>query len=439
MKNVPAYARLVSKDEIIAEDYNLNIRRYVDNAPPPEPHDVRAHIHGGVPVTEIDALGHYWSNYTGLRIKCFQARANDSKYADFTPELAEKRQIAKIVTHDTGVQKRHAKFLAQVEAWWLENVREVERLAPTNGKHGNVYALRRKLLASVEEALKNQSLLNTHQVRGAFANYVDDLKADLKSIAASGWGPELIPDDEIVQSQFPEVLEQLEKDRTRLAELLSQFAAAKEEDYEDSEETGILQEEQAAKLREEKKKLDDDWKQCIKELKGRIEDLFVELKPTNVLPAGAKKGDYTEGLSPRTPEFGHAGRICEAASSTRGFKTQIHQIEELARSGEEALARAKEIEARLATHKLVEQEAKDVKARIKATENRKQELVEAARAAISNKTAKAEIIARLHRLLIEAYRQYLRADQRACVLDKGCQVTDMRCSRKQSKLRASAG
>lgn len=34
----------------MAEDYNCNIRRYVDNAPPPEPHDVRAHLHGGVPV-----------------------------------------------------------------------------------------------------------------------------------------------------------------------------------------------------------------------------------------------------------------------------------------------------------------------------------------------------------------------------------------------------
>jgi len=415
MKDVPGYARLVSKDEIIAEEYNLNIRRYVDNAPPPEPHDVRAHIHGGVPVTEINALAHYWANYTGLRAKCFQARANDSKYADFTPALADKRQIAEIVANDISVQKRHAKFLAQVEAWWLENVKEVEKLAPANGNHGNVYALRRKLLASVAEALKNQSLLNAHQVRGAFANYVDDLKADLKSIAASGWGPELIPDDDIVQSQFPEVLEQLEKDRTRLAELLSQFAAAKEEDYEDSEETGILQEEQAGKLRDEKKRLDDEWKQCVKALKGHIEDLFVDLKSKNAVPADAKKGDYTQGLSPRTPEFGHAGQICQAAALTRGFKKQIQKIEELERQGEEALAQAREIEAKFAAHKKVEREVKDVKARIKATENRKLELVEAARAKISNKMAKAEIVARLHRLLIDAYRQYLRADQRSCV------------------------
>jgi len=36
-----------------ANDLNLNIRRYVDNSPPPEPHDVRAHLLGGVPVVEV--------------------------------------------------------------------------------------------------------------------------------------------------------------------------------------------------------------------------------------------------------------------------------------------------------------------------------------------------------------------------------------------------
>jgi type I restriction enzyme M protein len=65
MQDVPGYARRVSKDKIEAEDYNCNIRRYVDNALPPEPHDVRAHIHGGVPIAEIDALSHFWSNGFG--------------------------------------------------------------------------------------------------------------------------------------------------------------------------------------------------------------------------------------------------------------------------------------------------------------------------------------------------------------------------------------
>lgn len=415
MQNVPGYARLVSKDEIAGEEYNCNIRRYVDNAPPPEPHDVRAHIHGGVPVTEIDALDHFWSNYTDLRSKCFQARADDTKYADFTVELADKRQIPEIVSQDASVRQRHTEFLAQVESWWTANLARVEQLAPTNGEHGNVYALRRELLVSIAEALKDQSLLNAHQVRGAFANYVDTLKADLKSIAASGWGAELIPDEDIVKSQFPEVLEQLEGDRARLAELQSLFAAAKEEDFEDANETGVLPEDQVKALRDEKKNLDERWKQCVKDLKSRIEDLFVELKPTGQLPRGTPKSYYTEGLNQRSRDFDHIDRICSVASEAGSFDDQIRQIEDIARSGTEALDQVQEIESRLSAHKALEQEAKDLKARIRATENHKDELAEAARTTINKEQAKQEILSRLHRLLLDSYAQYLRADQRACI------------------------
>ena len=60
---VPKYSRIVHVGEIEAEDFNLNIRRYVDNSPPPEPHDVRAHLNGGIPKAEITTL----KPYKGLR------------------------------------------------------------------------------------------------------------------------------------------------------------------------------------------------------------------------------------------------------------------------------------------------------------------------------------------------------------------------------------
>jgi len=59
--DIPAYARRVPRSDIIEEDYNCNIRRYVDNAPPPEPQDVRAHLHGGVPRVEVESLEHFGS------------------------------------------------------------------------------------------------------------------------------------------------------------------------------------------------------------------------------------------------------------------------------------------------------------------------------------------------------------------------------------------
>ena len=67
---VEKYSRACAGDELEKEDFNLNIRRYVDNCPPPEPHDVRAHLHGGIPVAEIDQLGCYFANYAGVKA-CF--------------------------------------------------------------------------------------------------------------------------------------------------------------------------------------------------------------------------------------------------------------------------------------------------------------------------------------------------------------------------------
>ena len=53
--DIDGFAKIVTIDELAENNFNCNIRRYADNAPPPEPHDVRAHIHGGVPLAEIKA------------------------------------------------------------------------------------------------------------------------------------------------------------------------------------------------------------------------------------------------------------------------------------------------------------------------------------------------------------------------------------------------
>jgi type I restriction enzyme M protein len=116
-------------------------------------------------------------------------------------------------------------------------------------------------------------------------------------------------------------------------------------------------------------------------------------------------------LSPREPDFDHIDLICAVAASAGAFDGEIRQIEDLARSGTEALSQSRDIEARLVAHKALEQESKDMKFRIKATENRKDELVEAARAKISTEKAKEEILARLHRLPLGLARGYIRGGQ----------------------------
>lgn len=187
-QEIPGYARPVPIEEIHAEDYNCNIRRYVDNAPPPEPQDVRAHLNGGVPIVEIDSLGHYWKNYAGLKGDLFISR--DPHYRDFVPVITDKREIAGFINRHAGVKAAHRAFLQVLESWWSQNRPIVEALAPDadnpQERPHNVYVMRSQLMQSIEQTLSQQSLLTAFQVRGAFASYMDDLKFDFKSIAASG-------------------------------------------------------------------------------------------------------------------------------------------------------------------------------------------------------------------------------------------------------------
>lgn len=360
-KDVDGYARLVPRAEIEAEDFNCNIRRYVDNAPPAEPHDVRAHLHGGVPLAEIEALARYWKNYPGLRERCFVPRPGEDTYADFHHDISERRTLAERIKSDPGVAAAQSRLLQTLEEWWQRNQPLVEGLAPQNGKKGNVYELRRRLLADITATLcppppsgnrdGAEGILNEYQIRGAFARYVEDLKADLKSIAASGWGAELIPDADILESQFPELLAENEQKRLRLAELSALFAAADEEDYEDSDDTGVLPAEE------------------VKALKAELKEA----------------------------------------------KAQAKLAKREGRSAKEFLARAEVAETRLERHRLLEDEAKQLKAELRATEKRQEELVAAAREKIDRDEARRVILDRLHRLLVQTYEGYLRADQRACL------------------------
>ena len=72
-KETPKYSKLVAKSKAIDEhnnleneDFNFNIRRFVDNAPP-EPQDVHAHLQGGIPENEVKALNDYFNCYAGLK------------------------------------------------------------------------------------------------------------------------------------------------------------------------------------------------------------------------------------------------------------------------------------------------------------------------------------------------------------------------------------
>ncbi|RNL63443.1 type I restriction-modification system subunit M [Zhongshania marina] len=66
-----AYSRMVPFAQIEANDYNLNIPRYIDSSAAEDLHDLSAHLQGGIPNRDIEALGPYWDVFPTLRKTLF--------------------------------------------------------------------------------------------------------------------------------------------------------------------------------------------------------------------------------------------------------------------------------------------------------------------------------------------------------------------------------
>ncbi len=70
--SIPKFSRVVSKDEIRQNEYNLNIPRYVDSSEKPESYDIYATMFGGIPNKEISDLNDYWNTFPSLKTELFK-------------------------------------------------------------------------------------------------------------------------------------------------------------------------------------------------------------------------------------------------------------------------------------------------------------------------------------------------------------------------------
>ena len=84
-KDIAGFSKKVSREEIRANGYNLNIPRYVDSSEAPVKYDIYATMFGGIPNTEIDAMQKYWNAFPSLRNDLFTPHL-DKPYVDLKVE-----------------------------------------------------------------------------------------------------------------------------------------------------------------------------------------------------------------------------------------------------------------------------------------------------------------------------------------------------------------
>jgi type I restriction enzyme M protein len=289
--DIPGYATVVTREELRANDDSLNIRRYADNAPPPEPQDVRAHLHGGVPRAEVDAQTPLFAAHGFSPKRVFVPR--DDSYLDFAAGVT-RADLKELVTTDEGVQAREAELHVALCQWWEEHAALVADLPTTR----SLMTTRRTLLESFVAEFKPVGLLDRFQLAGVIVRWWNANQYDLRTLVAQGftgvidgWVTTITTamedadgktdplDHKLVCNLLPSYLEELAAIEARRAELDAQIKAATasgDGDDEDSDEAEVPSPSDVATLRKNltavKKQQKIMHRECITKLgKARAE------------------------------------------------------------------------------------------------------------------------------------------------------------------------
>ncbi len=115
---IERYSRMVPLSEIAdpKNDFNLNIPRYIDSSEPEDIQDLHAHLHGGIPERDIDALGDYWDAFPRLRSQLF--KPNRPGYLDLAVEVAEVQQT---ILDSPEFQKFVEEACALTDKWFAKH------------------------------------------------------------------------------------------------------------------------------------------------------------------------------------------------------------------------------------------------------------------------------------------------------------------------------
>lgn len=176
-REVDRYSRIVSVEELLNADANLNVRRWVDNSPEPEPQDVRAHLYGGVPRTEVIAQQDRFSSFGIPVTELFTER--DERYLDFLPEGPE----ATAARIPELAAARAAELGNAFDDWWTSHTPVISELPNTR----HLMNLRAALVDGFTEALAPLGVIDEFDTAGVVADWWMANRYDFKALAAGGY------------------------------------------------------------------------------------------------------------------------------------------------------------------------------------------------------------------------------------------------------------
>jgi len=178
---IPGYSRMVPMSEIAspANECNLNIPRYIDSGETQDLQDLDAHVNGGIPARDIDALSEYWEVFPTLRKALFKRGRRG--YANLRVESAEVRAL--VLGHEEFHDFSES-AMRTFRKWRKAHESMLEGLAPGARPKEIIRAISEDLL----KRFAGTPLIDQYAVYQRLVDYWDEtMQDDTHMIAADGW------------------------------------------------------------------------------------------------------------------------------------------------------------------------------------------------------------------------------------------------------------
>lgn len=252
---IPGYSKLVSREEIKNNEYNLNIPRYVDSSEKPESYDIYSNIFGGIPKKEVEELSNYWVAFPSLKDELFaitNAHSLELKVDDVESAILNNNDVK---TYSSNFNTAFCDFYAYLKNELiagldsLDSVREETKISnnifdrlkgiPLIDKYDS-YQILDDEWSKIAVDLEIISTEGKSSITKVDPNMVTKKKNDKEVEVQEGYIGHVIP-FELVQSEyFNDELEEIKNKENRIDEINSRISELFEEVSEDDKEDDCI-------------------------------------------------------------------------------------------------------------------------------------------------------------------------------------------------------
>ena len=379
--DVNKFSRVVSRDEIRENDYNLNIPRYVDSSEKPESWDIYASMFGGIPAKEVDELSDYWEAFPTLKGELF-TKVNDSYY-----EL-KIGDIKNTVQNSEDVKKFISRYIEAFNGF--DEYLKKELMQAMSGV--NISKEEAVLSEDIFGRLKGMPLVDAYEAYQILDNDWNKISVDLEIIQSEGfeatkqvdpnmvvkkkngkdqevqegWIGHVIP-FELAQSRYlSESVEKLKNAEERLSEIVAGYDEALDELPEEEKDKDFVNDDKTAFVWAEVKKAikakdvepevltilkkvsadNDEEKKLKKQIKADGEKLHLETKELieNLEDAQVMELLHDKWIAPlvdsleQLPDSFVSELVTELGKLCAKYEDTLEQVEEQISSTENQLS-----------------------------------------------------------------------------------------------------